>query len=122
MNLSAVANAVTDANAIVCDPGGLDRALRRSNAILCRAEVLRWVLDESLAAKDNDGLPSIAATMAISALIARLEAGAIGIIVEPFNAGLRFVPGERELGAAGLPAGSVWIGGSKRGGGSPLLR
>ena len=110
MNLRSVANSVKDANAIVCDPGGLDRAIRRSNAILCRAEVLRWVLDESLVAQEPDGLPGIAATMAISALIARSEAGAIGVIVEPFNAGLRFVPGEGELGVAGLPAGSVWIG------------
>ena len=76
-----MANSVTDANAIVCDHGGLDRAIRRSNAILCRAEVLRWVLDESLAAQEPDGLPSIAATMAISALIARSEAGATGVIV-----------------------------------------
>ena len=110
MNLRSVANSVKDVNAIVCDPSGLDRAIRRSNAILCRAEVLRWVLDESLTAQEPDGLPGIAATIAISALIARSEAGAIGVIVEPFNAGLRFVPGEGELGVAGLPAGSVWIG------------
>ena len=110
MNLRAVANAVTDANAIVCDPGGLDQALGRSNAILCRAEVLRWVLDESLAPQEPDGLPSIAATIAISALIARSEAGAIGVIVEPFNAGVRFIPGDSKFGVADLPADSVWIG------------
>ena len=46
----------------------------------------------------------------VTALTARSEAGAIGVIVEPFNAGLRFVPGERNLGVAGLPAGAVWIG------------
>ena len=110
MNLRAVANAVTDANAIVSDPGGLDRALRRSNGILCRAEVLRWVLDESLAAQEPDGLPNIAATMAVSALIARSEAGAIGVIVEPFNAGVRFIPDDSKFGVADLPAESVWIG------------
>ena len=55
-------------------------------------------------------MPSIAATIAITALTARSEAGAMGVIVEPFNAGLHFVPGERNLGVAGLPAGAVWIG------------
>jgi hypothetical protein len=43
-------------------------------------------------------------------LTARSEAGAIGVIVEPFNAGVRFVPYERNLGLAGLPAGAVWVG------------
>src|ERR1035437_6987269 len=88
-------------------------ALRRSSAVLCKAEVLRWILDESLSktAQEADGLPSAAATIAVRALTARSEAGAIGVIVEPFNAGLRFVPGERDLGVAGLPAGAVWIGG-----------
>ena len=87
-------------------------ALRRSSAVLCKAEVLRWILDESLSktAQEPHGLPSIAATMAITALTARSEAGAMGVIVEPFNAGLRFVPGERNLGVAGLPAEAVWIG------------
>ena len=87
-------------------------ALRRSSAVLCKAEVLRWILDESLSktALEPDGLPSIAASIAVRALTARSEAGAMGVIVEPFNAGLRFVPGERNLGAAGLPAGAVWIG------------
>ena len=110
MNLRAVANAVTDANAIVCDPGGLDQALRRSNAILCRAEILRWVLDEWLAPQEPDGLPSMAATMAISALIARSEAGAIGVSVEPFNAGVRFIRDDSKLGVADLPAEAAWIG------------
>ena len=80
--------------------------------MLCKAEILRWILDESLSktAQEPHGLPSIAATIAVTALTARSEAGAIGVIVEPFNAGLRFVPGERNLGVAGLPAGAVWIG------------
>lgn len=87
-------------------------ALRRSSAVLCKAEVLRWILDESLSktAQEPHGLPSIAADIAVRALTARSEAGAIGVIVEPFHAGLRFVPGERNLGVAGLPAGAVWIG------------
>src|ERR1039458_252531 len=97
-------------------------ALRRSSAVLCKAEVLRWILDESLSktAQEPHGLPSIAATIAITALSTRSEAGAIGVIVDPFNAGVRFIPGERNLSVAGLPAGAVWIGDSKRGGGSPL--
>jgi hypothetical protein len=113
MNLRAVANSVAGANTLLgCGYGCSDGAIRRSNAVLCKAEVLRWVLDESLSktAQEPHGLPSIAATIAVTALTARSEAGAIGVIVEPFNAGLRFVPGERNLGVAGLPAGAVWIG------------
>jgi hypothetical protein len=113
MNLRAVANSVTDVNTLLGGGYGCsDGAIRRSNAVLCRAEVLRWVLDESLSktAQEADGLPNAAATIAVTALTARSEAGAIGVIVEPFNAGLCFVPGERNLGAAGLPAGAVWIG------------
>src|ERR1019366_1372331 len=113
MNLRAVANSVTDANALLGGGYGCsDGAIRRSNAVLSRAEILRWILDESLSktAQEPDGLPSIAATIAITALTVRSEAGAIGVIVEPFNAGLRFVPGERNLGVAGLPAGAAWIG------------
>ena len=113
MNLRAVANSVADANALLGSGYGCsDGAIRRSNAVLCKAEVLRWVLDESLSktAQEADGLPSAAASIAVRALTARSEAGAMGVIVEPFNAGLRFVPGERDLGVAGLPAGAVWIG------------
>jgi hypothetical protein len=113
MNLRAVANSVADANALLGGGYGCsDGAIRRSNAVLCKAEVLRWILDESLSktAQEPDGIPSIAASIAVTALTARSEAGAIGVIVEPFNAGLRFVPGERNLGVAGLPAGAVWIG------------
>jgi hypothetical protein len=112
MNLRAVANSVTDANTLLGGGYGCsDGAIRRSNAVLCKAEVLRWILDESLSktAQESHGLPSIAATIAATALTARSEAGAIGVIVEPFNAGLRFIPGERDLGLAVLPAGSVWI-------------
>jgi hypothetical protein len=113
MNLRAVANSVADANTLL--GGGYDcsdGAIRRSNAVFCRAEILRWILDESLskAVQEPHGLPSIAATIAVMALTARSEVGAIGVIVEPFNAALCFVPGERNLGAAGLPAGAVWIG------------
>jgi hypothetical protein len=113
MNLRAVANSVADANRLLGGGYGCsDGAVRRSNALLCKAEVLRWILDESLSktALEPDGLPSIAASIAVTALTARSEAGAIGVIVEPFNAGLHFVPGERNLGVAGLPAGAVWIG------------
>jgi hypothetical protein len=113
-NLRAVANSVTDANTLLGGGYGCsDGAIRRSNAVLCNAEILRWILDESLSktAQEPLGLPSIAATIAIAALTARSEAGAIGVIVEPFNAGLRFVRGQRNLGVADLPAGSVWIGG-----------
>ena len=113
MNLRAVANSVADTNALLgCGYGCSDGAVRRSNAVLCRAEVLRWILDESLSktAQEPHGLPSIAASIAVRALTARSEAGAMGVIVEPFNAGLRFVPGERNLGVAGLPAGAVWLG------------
>ena len=113
MNLRAVANSVADANALLGGGYGCsDGAIRRSNAVLCKAEVLRWILDESLSktAQETDGIPSIAASIAVTALTARSEAGAIGVIVKPFNAGLRFVPGERNLGVAGLPAGAVWIG------------
>jgi len=113
MNLRAVANSVADANTLLGGGYGCsDGAIRRSNAVLCKAEILRWILDESLSktALEPDGLPSIAATIAVTALTARSEAGAVGVIVEPFNAGVRFVPGERNLGVAGLSAGAVWIG------------
>src|ERR1035437_7266144 len=112
MNLRCVANSVIDANTLLSERGGSDGAIRRSNAVLCRAEVLRWMLDQSICngEQEPDRLPGMAASMAATALIARSEAGAIGVIVEPFNAGLRFVPGERNLGVAGLPAGAVWIG------------
>src|ERR1035441_4283000 len=114
MNLRAVANSVADANTLLGSGYGCsDGAVRRSNAVLCSAEVLRWILDESLSktAQEPDGLPSIAATIAVTALTARSEAGAIGVIVEPFNAGLHFVQGEPNLGAAGLSAGAVLVGG-----------
>jgi hypothetical protein len=113
MNLRSVANSVADANALLgCGYGCSDGAVRRSNAVLCRAEILRWILDQSLSktVQEPHGLPSIAASIAVRALTARSEAGAIGVIVEPFHAGLRFVPGERNLGVAGLPAEAVWIG------------
>ena len=113
MNLRAVANSVADANTLLGGRYGCsDGAIRRANAVLCNAEILRWILDESLSktAPEPHGLPSIAATIAVTALTARSEAGVIGVIVEPFNAGLRFVQGERGLGVAGLPAGAVWIG------------
>ena len=113
MNLRAVANSVADANTLLGGGYGCsDGAIRRSNAVLCKAEILRWILDESLSktTQEPHGLPNIAATITVTALTARSEAGAIGVVVEPFNAGLRFVPGERNLGVAGLPAGAVWIG------------
>src|ERR1017187_9756754 len=113
MNLRAVANSVADANTILGGGYGCsDGAIRRSNAVLCRADVWRWIFEESLSktAQEPHGLLSTAPTIAVTALTARSEAGAIGVIVEPFNAGLRFVPGERNLGVAGLPAGAVWIG------------
>src|ERR1017187_2321771 len=113
MNLRAVANSVADANALLgCGYGCSDGAIRRSNALLCKAEVLRWILDESLSktALEPDGLPSIAASIAVTALTGRWGAGAIGVIGEPFNACVRFVPYERNLGLAVLPAGAVWIG------------
>jgi hypothetical protein len=112
MNLRAVANSATDANSLLSGSGCSDEAIRRSNAVLCRAEVLRWIPDQSVCNGEQqpDRLPGMAASMAATALTARSEAGAIGVIVEPFNAGLRFVQGERGLGVAGLPAGAVWIG------------
>jgi hypothetical protein len=114
MNLRAVANSVADANTLLGGGYGCsDGAIRRSNAVLCKADILRWILDEALSktAREPDGLPSIAASIAVRALTARSEAGAIGVIVEPFNAGLHFVPYERNLGVVGLPAGAVWTGG-----------
>jgi hypothetical protein len=112
MNLRCVANSVTDANTIVSGCGGSDGAVGRSNPVLCRAEVLRWVLDESVSntEQEPDGLPGAAASMAIAALIARSEAGATVVMVKPFNAGLRFIAREGDLDAAEIPTGSIWIG------------
>lgn len=112
MNLRCVANSVTDANTIVSGCGGSDGAIGRSNPVLCRAEVLRWILDESICntEQEADRLPGVAASMAIATLIARSEAGATVVIVHHFNAGLRFIAGEGDLGAAETPTGSIWIG------------
>src|ERR1035441_4575350 len=112
MNLRCVANSVIDANTLLSERGGSDGAIRRSNAVLCRAEVLRWMLDQSVCngEQEPDRLPGMAASMAATALTARTEAGAIGVIVESFHAGLRFVPGEGDLDADEIPTGSIWIG------------
>ena len=112
MNLRCVANSVTDANALLCERGGSDGAIRRSNAILCRAEVLRWILDESVsnAQQEPDGLPGMAASMSIAALTARAEAGATVVMVQHFNAGLRFIARDGDLDAEEIPTGSIWIG------------
>lgn len=112
MNLRCVANSVTDANTIVSGCGGSDGAIRRSNPVLCRAEVLRWILDESVSntEQEPDGFPGVAASMAIAALIARSEAGATVVMVQHFDAGLRFIAREGDLDAEEIPTGSIWIG------------
>src|ERR1035437_928557 len=49
MNLRSVANSVAYANTLLGGWYGCsDGAIRRSNAVLCNAEILRWILDESL--------------------------------------------------------------------------
>jgi hypothetical protein len=113
MNLRAMANSVADANTLLGGGYGCsDGAIRRSNAVLCRAEVLRWMLDQSVCngEQEPDRLPGMAASMAATALTARSEAGAIGVMVQHFNAGLRFIAREGDLDAEEIPTGSIWIG------------
>ena len=112
MNLRCVANSVIDANTLLSERGGSDGAIRRSNAVLCRAEVLRWMLDQSVCngEQEPDRLPGMAANMAATALTARSEAGATVVMVQHFNGGIRFIAREGDLDAEETPTGSIWIG------------
>ena len=112
MNLRCVANSVIDANTLLSERGGSDGAIRRSNAVLCRAEVLRWMLDQSVCngEQEPDRLPGMAASMAIEALTARSEAGATVVMVQHFNGEIRFIAREGDLDAEETPTGSIWIG------------
>ena len=112
-NLRAVANSVANANALLGGWYGCsDGAIRRSNAVLCKAEVLRWMLDQSVCngEQEPDRLPGMAASMAATALTARSEAGATVVMVQHFNGGIRFIAREGDLDAEETPTGSIWIG------------